>query len=88
MPTNPPKKRAPAKSAAKKSTAKRSPKKTAAKKAKSAPKTTASKRESDTLQNVARTIGATLGSFAKTTSGALKAAKQAIPNFKHSPKDE
>ncbi|MGH9524331.1 MAG: hypothetical protein ACRD3E_17540 [Terriglobales bacterium] len=89
MPTNPPKKSAPAKSATKKkSTAKRSPaKKTAAKKSAAAPKKSAGSRKDDTLQNVARSIGATLGSFAKSTTDALKAAKQVLPNLKHSAKD-
>jgi hypothetical protein len=88
MPSNPPKKRAPVKSTAKKTTPKRTAaKKTASRKTVSR-KTSAKQpgkaggREADTLQSVARTIGATLGSWAKSTSDAVSAAKQALPNLK------
>lgn len=87
MATEPPKKRTSAKSPAKKKAASRkrvAAKKSPAKKA-TGKKAKTSSREAETLHNVARTIGATLGSFAKTTGDALKAAKQVLPNLKKDP---
>jgi hypothetical protein len=82
MATKPPKKRTPVKTAAKKASAPREH--TAAKKApaKKSAASAASKTKAanhDTLQNVARSIGSTLGSLAKKTSDAVKAAKQVLP---------
>lgn len=79
MPTNPPKKRAPAKSTAKKASAKHTPAKKSA--ARKSAKAKSASREGKTLQRVARSIGATLGTLAKSTSDAVSAAKNALPNI-------
>lgn len=80
MPTNPPKKRAPAKSTAKKAAAKRTPAKKSA--AKKSAKTKPASRKGATLHKVARSIGATLGTWAKSTSDAMIAAKNVLPGIK------
>ena len=79
MPTNPPKKRVRAKSTAKKASAKRTPAKKSTAKKSAKPKV--AKRDGETLHKVARTIGATLGTWAKTTSDAVTAAKNALPSI-------
>lgn len=74
------------KAVSKKTSARKSPakKKSSKTSAKGAPKKAAAKRKSakksgGALQNVARSIGSTLGSFAKKTSEVVDAAKNALP---------
>lgn len=84
-PENTPKKRVAAKSAAKSSAKKKSAprKRTAAKKQPSKStraKSGGSSTKPDKLQNVARSIGSTLGTLAKKATNAVKAAKDVLPD--------